>query len=332
MRAAFARLLSEPWRFSFDAGVRLLMRLRRRPDPVDAARFRTTPGLAYPAAEITSVRDDIPGKPPEVTVTIGGLTGPSGVLPRFYSEQVVQQSRARAEGLHRFLDMLGQRMVAGFAAAGIKYRPARAAEQAHLGGVDDPHRAVLLALVGDAATPRARPEDERETLLYYAGLFAAWPRSADRLEAMLSEWMGCRITVAQFQGGWLTLPPDQQTRLPAGRDRGRFNRLGHDAAAGARSWDAHGRVLIRIEGLDQASFRGLLPDRSEARRLTGLVRAYLGPAVDFAINPVPRRDQVPLAALGRDTRLGWDSWMVASPRPRDAVEARFPAAVVERTR
>ena len=69
---------------------------------------------------------------PEVTVGLIGLTGPSGVLPRYYSEVVTQTLRARSTALRDFLDLLAHRFVAFFARAGIKYRPARAAETASL--------------------------------------------------------------------------------------------------------------------------------------------------------------------------------------------------------
>jgi type VI secretion system protein ImpH len=330
LAAALARLLAEPWRFGFDAAVRLLMRTRRQANPADAARFRTQPGMAYPPADITRVTAEEGGRAPELTVTMGGLTGPSGVLPRYYSEQVVQQVRGRADGLHTFLDMLGHRMLASFAQAGIKYRPARSAEQAHLDRREDPHRGVLLALVGEASPALRRPEHERDTLLYYSGLFTAWPRSADRLEAMLSDWMGHAVTVRQFEGTWLILPEGERTRLPRGRDRGRFTRLGHDAAIGERSWDPHGRVVIRIDGLSLGAFRDLLPDRTDAGRLLALVRAYLGPATDFAINPALARDQVPPCGLGGAGRLGWDTWLAVTTRHRGGDEARFGAGLIER--
>lgn len=325
--AVLARLFAEPWRFGFDAAVRLLMRTRRRPDPGEAVRFRTIPGMAYPPADIARAE---PGEPPAIGVTMAGLTGPSGVLPRFFTEQVVQQARARSDGLHSFLDMLGHRMVAAFAQAGIKYRPARVAEQTALGQGSDPHRGVLLALVGEAEPALRRPGQDQDTMLFYAGLFTAWPRSADRLEAMLSEWMGQTVSVMQFQGAWLPLPVSERTRLPQGRDRGQFTRLGHDAAVGERSWDAHGRVVIRIEQVSLDTFRALLPDRPDAGRLLALVRAFLGPATDCAINPVLKRDQVPACALGAGGRLGWDTWLAATPRRRGGEEARFPAGLIER--
>jgi type VI secretion system protein ImpH len=331
-----AHLLAQPRRFRFDAAVRVLMRARARAEPGEAVRFRTSPGLAYPPADILAITPREDGRSPEVTVGMGGLTGPSGVLPRFYTEQVVQQVRLGARGLHTFLDMLGHRMLAAFAAACIKYRPQRAAERAALGDVADAHRGMLLALVGEAMPTLARPREEQDALLHYAGLFAAWPRSAERLRALLSDWLGRPVTVEQFAGAWLTLPPSERTRLPERRDAGAFTRLGHDAAVGVRAWDAQARMVLRIGPLPLTDFRDLLPDRPSAGRLVAFARAFLGSACVFTVNPVLAGHAVPACKLGAGTRLGWDCWLPSetrdglAARQGDAVDARFDAAAIER--
>ena len=90
-------------------------------------RFRSPVGLVYPAADVLEVRPQADA-PPDVTVGMMGLTGPSGVLPRYYSEIVTQALRARSAELRDFMDLLAHRFVAFFARGGAKYRPARTAE------------------------------------------------------------------------------------------------------------------------------------------------------------------------------------------------------------
>jgi type VI secretion system protein ImpH len=325
-----SRLVAAPRRFRFDAAIRVLMHDRHRGEPGEAARFRTAPGLAYPPADILAVTPREGGHPPDVTVGLGGLAGPSGVLPRSYTEQIVQQVRLGARGLHVFIDLLGHRMLAAFAAAGMKYRPARSAERAALAEAPDPHREVLVALVGEAVMPTARPREEQDTLLHYAGLLAAWPRSAERLETMLTDWLGRSVTVRQFAGAWLTLDVAERTRLPKGRDGGAFARVGYDAAIGIRAWDAQARVVLGLGPLTAAEFRDVLPDRPAAARLVMMARSFLGPAASFAINPVLRRSEVPPCRPGGGNRLGWDCWLPAPNRAGDAADAVFAAGSIER--
>jgi len=337
-RSVLAGLAAAPRRFRFDAAVRVLARARRSDDPAEVMRFRTPTGLAYPPADVLEV--DARGPQPELTVGMIGLTGPSGVLPRSYSEIVTQTRRNRSLALHEFLDLLGHRFVGFFARAAMKYRPARAAEAASLRGpgATDAVTQSLLALTGYGTSHLApRLLTGIEPILHYAGLFAMRPRSADRLGAMLSDWLGMRVQVDEFAGAWLNLPPDQRTRIGAG---GSFSRLSVDAAAGVRAWDPQARFVLRIGPLDGAGFAKLLPDRLALHRLVSLTRAYVGFELGFAVNPILAARDVPPLRLASDgasrPQLGWNTWLpspIGSGQPRgDAVDAVFEAEVIEAQR
>ena len=336
-RSVLATLRDTPRKFRFDAAVRILTRAAKVGDPADAARFRTSPGLVYPAADVLRVHGD---HRPDVTLGLMGLTGPSGVLPRHYTEFVTQTLRGRSTALHDFLDMLSHRFVAFFARATIKYRPAPAAETAALRtpAEPDPVTQVLLALTG-FGTPHlaSRLPTGTEPILHYAGLFAMRPRSAERLQALVSDFLGMAVEVVEFAGAWLNLPPDQRTRIGA---YGVFARLGVDASAGVRAWDPQARFILRIGPLDRAGFERLLPDRPALDRLVSLVRAYVGFELGFAINPILRAEDIPPLRMdnGADPapRLGWNTWLPSSAgtlaKRHDAEDAMFEAEVVEARR
>src|SRR5262249_35390254 len=155
----------------------------------------------------------------------------------------------------------------------------------------DPVTKVLLALTGyGTAHLTDRLAVGTEPLLHYAGLFALRPRSAERLGALISDWLGMRVEVIEFAGAWLTLPPDQRTRIGVS---GAWHRLGIDAAAGIRAWDPQARIILRIGPLNLRGFQRLLPDRLALHRLVSLVRAYLGFELGFAINPVLAASEIP---------------------------------------
>lgn len=349
--APIERLLAHPRRFSFDAALRVLTHVQGQPDPADAARFASAPGLAFPGADVTAASPGLAGEPPRVTAALIGLTGPSGVLPRHYTEAVVTSLRDRSRALHDFLDALSHRMVAFFARAGAKYRLHRIADTAALqtpGGAArsardaasgaGPVADALLALTGYGTPHLAdRLPTGSAPLQHYAGLFAARPRSADRLASLASDWLGRPVEVEQFVGAWLALPPDQRTRLAVGIRPGVFSQLGEDAAIGVRAWDVQARFVLRVGPLDLPAFQVLLPDRPALREFVSLVRAYVGFEVGFAVNPVLARDAVPPLALRADghpsPRLGWNTWLSPGPAGRrrsDAADALFEAELVER--
>jgi type VI secretion system protein ImpH len=343
--APIAHLKDQPQRFSFDAAVRILTFLRRRADPGAAARFTSATGSSYLPAEVTQVQTDAGLSEPLVTVGIIGLTGPAGVLPRYYTDAVVADQRSRAFSLTRFLDLISHRMVAAFAAAGAKYRPHRAADVGALAADtkrEDPVAESLLSLTGYGTPHLAdRLLAGPAALRHYAGFFATHPRSTERLEALTSDWLGRPVKVEQFAGAWLALPVDQRSRLGVGLSPGKFSQLSIDVAVGVRAWDQQARIVLRIGPLDLAYFESLLPDQPLLRELIALVRAFVGFEVGFAVNPVLARDSVPALALaapgGKDAGnarplLGWNTWLPTSRATRrrmDAAEALFDSEMVE---
>jgi len=273
------------------------------------------------------------------------LTGPVGVLPHRYSEAVLAGSRSRPDALADFLDLLAHRMVAAFARAGRKYRPQLAADIDLLtSGARDADRfsEVLLAVTGYGTPHLAdRLPAGAAALRHYSGLFSAHPRSADRLEALASDWLGRPVKVNQLSGAWLAIPPDQRTRLPVGEAPGHYCQLGVDAAVGARAWDQQARIMLRVGPLGLRYFESLLPNRPLLRQFASLVRAFVGFEIGFSVNPVLARKAVPelvLAPPASDTAsgagplLGWNTWLPTSqamPRRVDAADAAFEDELIE---
>jgi type VI secretion system protein ImpH len=343
------RLATDPQRFDFDAAVRVLLLGAHATDPGSVVRFRSVTGLAYPPADVLELILKKDGVPPDMVVSVMGLTGPSGVLPRSYTETVNTTLRSRSDSLRDFLDLLSHRMLALFASAGTKYRADRISEISDLAGVEgnNPLVGVLLSLTGyGTAHLVERMAAGRDPLMHYAGFLTTQPRSAERLRAMVSDWLGRPVEVCEFVGAWLPLPADQRTRLAGRGIAGQFNRLGvapgegddanrADATIGVRAWDVQAGIVLRIGPLDREDFAAMLPDRPRLERLVSLVRAFLGYGTGFAINPIAAAAAVPDLQLRADAdpapRLGWNTWMTApvGSRTKDAAEAVFEAEVIE---
>lgn len=225
------------------------------------------------------------------------------------------------------MDMLSHRMVGHFAAGGSKYRLHRSMDLLRHGPkpVRDPVTGVLLALTGYATGGMAdRLLAGTDPLLHYAGFFATHPRTADWLEALVSDWCGRPVRVEQFAGAWLDIPPDQRSSLGQGRLPGRFGQLGVNAAIGIRAWDAQAGIVLYIGPLSLAAFDSLLPGRPAFIRLISLVRAFLSLETAFAINPILAASEVPEPALRGVAQLGWNTWIPSQGRRvRDGYEAVF---------
>ena len=163
------------------------------------------------------------------------------------------------------------------------------------------------------------------------------PRSADRLGALVSDWLGMRVEVIEFAGAWLPLPPDQRSRIwrPHGAVVAASASMPRPACApGTRrraSSCASGRWTV-------PGFERLLPDRLALHRLVSLVRAYRR-LRDSASPSIPcwRRDRCRRCGWTRPPirRRGWagtpgcPALRAASARARDAADAVFEAEMIE---
>ncbi len=307
------RLLSTPSRFGLDQAVAVAA---PGSDPADVA-FRSVPRLGAPQAEVL-LPDEHRA---ELQTPAVGLVGAGGTLPRHYTAWVAAETRQRSHALHEFLDMLSRRLVGLLVKAGAKHRPTRdpALAETVLAasiGLGTPHLAALLH------TPAM-------AFLHHAGALSTRTRSAERLRGLLAEETGLEVQIVEFSGGWMPLPPSEQTRLSAA---GSASRLGVDAAAGIAVWDASARFVVRLGPMPLATYRTLLPGTPLFRRLTELTRMMVGLEQSFAFNPVLEAAEVPPLRLGLDpagsgSQLGWTSWLgTPHPRHRAAADTMLCAA------
>ena len=325
------QLFDAPYNFGFFQAVHLLERhfAGRAPvggfnDPAtEAVRFRTNPKVSFPPSELDALEpsagDASSGKPAELTVNFLGLSGPQGALPLPYLLYVAERERYGDGAIRAFLDIFSHRAISLF------YRAweSRHASAVYGRGERDWTTRHLLDLLGlsiDGLT--ADLPFPTETLLFYAGLLAMPTRPASALEELLADYFSVPVEIEQFVGGWYRLDGSAQMEVGG---------LGDSAALGAGAvgdevWDQQGRIRIRVGPLTRAQYDRFLPGGDAHEPLRALVRFFTGDEIDFELQLVLARDEVPQVVLGGDTEsgdsvsLGWSTWLRTKPLVRDADE------------
>jgi type VI secretion system protein ImpH len=307
-RSAFERLFSEPHSFDFFQAVRLLGRspealMRAEADGhwTDPARYKAHLSLAFPASAVHAFRHGpAPGKPPALTVTFLGLFGPSGVLPRHYTEQLLAREAFRPAGWEAlteaererhggertvtrdWLDMFNHRFVSLFYQAWEKYRFPLAYERGGPEGAGGgPFTQALRCLVG-LGTPGLR-DRLRVDVVPPAAAGEPPPAAAEvgrvrdlgllRFAGLLAQSRRNAWGLRALLGGYFGLAVEveqfrgQWLRLePECRTRlGAANAtLGDDALAGDRVWNVEGKFRLRVGPLAYREFLEYLPDSAPA--------------------------------------------------------------------
>jgi type VI secretion system protein ImpH len=297
-------------------------RIGRAHDLWEPVRFRTRASLGFPASDLFHAKrveeaDQLGGAISEMTVNFLGLTGPSGILPRHYSELVIARGQ-RDAALHDFLDVFSNRFVALFWRAWAKYRlPIRFEEH----GLDDDGALPLLALVG-LGTKHLRADLSRDDgggttdlAIYYSGVLAGRPRGTQAAEHILGELLACTVTVLPLVGAWQRIPETLRSRVG-----GANSVLGVDLVCGGRSWECAWRVGVIVGPVRYRLFKRLLPGEPLRRLVNRLLRLTLGSTLDVElrinvtstdIGPLAEPSERAPAQLKERPQLGWNAWLAS---------------------
>lgn len=308
------RLFAEPYSFEFVQAVRLLRQFYPNRSGVglfhvpqsEVVRFGVRPSLAFPASEIQEI-EDVPGRPPLMRVNFMGLVGPLGILPLYYTELVSDRAGVRDRTLRDFFDLFHHRAISLFYRAWQKYRFQVGYEL----GDGDQFSQYLLDVIGLGTPAAQRRQDIPDmSLLFYAGLLAQQPRSAEGLELVLSDYFGIPVRIEQFLGAWYRLEPDAQCQLDD--TVWDSQQLGFGTVVGDEIWDPQSRVRVVLGPLSLRQYLDFLPSGTAYRPLRALVRFYAGDELDFEAQLILKREEVPGCELGASgnaaPQLGWVSW------------------------
>jgi type VI secretion system protein ImpH len=313
------QLRSEPWTFDFFQAMRLLMLLQsdRRtvgefwPPRSEAVRLGAHPSLSFPASQIQELTWH-DGEQPFLRVNFMGLVGALGVLPAPYTELVLERRRLRDTALGDFLDIFHHRIASLFYKAWEKSHFTIGYERQGSDSLTD----SLFALVGlGTAGLRDRQPVLDETFIFYSGLYGMATRPAVALEAILAGYFDVRVTVEQFVGVWRRLDENDWSILETGSPENCH--LGSGAVLGDEVWDQQSRARIQIGPLPVERYQEFLPDGSAYQPLRALTKAFCGDEIEFEVQLILERQDVPACELGRvgldGSRLGWLTWLKSGP-------------------
>lgn len=310
------RLHTRPGSFDFFQAVRLLERLlggSRQPVGLfahptrEVVRFVVNNALVFPPSQIHSIEWNENGQP-VITVNFMGLTGPLGVLPQYYTELVNERIRAKDFALAEFLNIFNHRAISLFYQAWEKYRFFVGFERDR----QDRFSGYLLHLIGLGTDGLRDLQPVADTsLLFYSGLFSLQPRSAAALEQVLGDYFGVPVEAEQFVGAWHALDPASQCGFEG--DESPSELLACGVVVGDAVWEQQSRVRIRLGPLTVSQYLDFLPSGSAYEPLRALTRFFSGDELEFEVQLILRREEVPPCELGSEQEaspmLGWLSWM-----------------------
>jgi type VI secretion system protein ImpH len=283
---------------------------RPRDEPV---RIGQTAALAFPASAIDALEPATDKHPPRLMQRVLGLFGPNGALPLHLTEFALERRlHAGDPTFTRFADVFHHRILSLFYRAWANNQPAVSLDRPE----NDHFGSYIGALCG-LGQPTLRDRDSVSDFvkLAHAGIFGRQVKCAEGLQIVLANHFQVPVRLEQWLGRWLPIPESERTRL--GRKKG-FASLGEDAVIGEKVWDCQSKFRIILGPLSFADYQRFLPNGTSHPRLADLVRLYIGMELDWDIQLVLKKEEVPLSWLGNSVFLGWTSWLGVRLEQTDA--------------
>src|SRR5262245_51617833 len=292
----------------------------------DPLRLAQSPSMAFAPTEIAAfIQPAEAGQLPRLEIHSLGLLGPHGPLPLHITEYVRNRRQNMADPTaSRFLDLFHHRMMC------LLYRAWANAEPTavHDRGQDDRFATYVGSLFGiGSPSMRGRDAWPDAAKLHHAGPLVVQTRCPGPLQQMLNDYFEVPTRVEEFIGEWLEIPARQHWRLGEAPGTGT---LGLSATAGEAVWSRSHRFRIIIGPVGLEKFRAFLPPRESLARLVALVRNYIGDELQWDLNLILKKDEVPAWCLGVDGELGMTSWLTTDRRASDAADAVIDPAVAWR--
>ncbi len=308
------RLIKEYYSFSFFKAVHLLESIFPDKKPLghtllpdeEVVRFTSKPGFVFPPNEISSIEREDNDSPVNMEVTFMGLVGPSGVLPHWYNELVLDKIWHKDHGLKDFYDIFNHRFISLFYLAWKKNRlPIN-----YLYGEKDRISHYFLSLIG-LMTPGLveRVGLPQKSLVHFcSGLLSRQIPSSVTIEAIVETYSGTTVNVEQFIERLIHISPEDQTQIGLANGQ-----LGIDAVCGSFTWESQTKFRINLGPMDYGGFQRFLPDGEMLHSAFSLVKYIVGIEFEFEIRLFLKREEVPSCILGVETppypRLGWTTWI-----------------------
>ncbi|VAW85128.1 Uncharacterized protein ImpH/VasB [hydrothermal vent metagenome] len=305
-------LKQKPEKFSFFLALRFIEcasdefpRLGESSRPgTDPVRLAQTPSLSFANATLDSFDAGKEGSPARLNSFFLGLFGPHGALPAHLTEYAKDRlQHSKDPTFSRFADLFHHRMLSLFYRAWANKEPTVSFERE----ASDHFKKYVGALFGQGMQAlHQRDELPDRAKLFFSGLLANQVRSAEGLAAILSAYFNMPVAVNEFVGEWMSVPKESQWRLGESEETGT---LGQTTLVGEKAYGCQHKFRLRFGPLTFAVFKRLLPGGEDLKCVAAAVKNYVGFQLDWDVNLVLQKDEVPGFVLGGDNQLGRSMWL-----------------------
>jgi len=306
-------LTDRPYEFDFFQAVRRLecahedlprVGSSARPQD-DLVRFGQNVSLSFAPSALHAFSREASEGPGKMSVNFFGLLGVNGPLPTTITEYVYDRIHNHGDQtLAHFLDLFNHRMLSLFYRAWACNQQTVSFDRRD----EDSFALYFGSLFGMGAEPFCgRDSVNDDAKLHYCGRLSCPTKNPEGLESILSDYLELPVTIQEFVGQWIDIPPENYCRFGGGHFGSA--RLGINTIVGTRFWDCQQKFKIRVGPMCFHEYAKLLPAGDCLDRLAAWVALYTANEFEWEIQLVLDKDEIPPTRLGHVGQLGWSTWL-----------------------
>lgn len=298
--------------------------LGRAPHPrQEPIRLGQQPSLSFAPSTLASAGPANHSPSYQLLIYSFGLFGPNGPLPLHFTEYVRERYLHNQDRtLLDFINLFHHRLILLFYRAWANSQPTVSLDRED----DQAFTRYLSSLIG-MGVDTLRPRDSLPTHAKYfmAGHLVRQGRDAEGLAKILRYYFQVQVRIVENIPVWLTIAPEQQTRLVVGQAQ----QLGRDVFLGRAVRDVQHKFRIELGPMSLAEYHSFMPGGPQAIALRDWVRHYLGIEYIWDVRLILRKQEVSRTTLSGGQRLGLSSWLRDAEGGNDAGELIFSPEPIE---
>lgn len=290
----------------------------------EAVKFVVSNNLYFPVSEVSTVKKREYNY--LVDVNFFGLTGPSGVLPNHYLEEIQLQDKDRNTALRDFFDIFNNRSIAFFYRAFRKHRIGNESHSTE--GNSSSIEFQLKSLLGSTLDINLDSTSVGDDLYKYIGHYSNQNKNSGVLGDILRGQLGMPVLIREHVPEWLDLEEDDRSSLGNHFGKNSNNCLGVDFVLGEMAFSVESKLEVVIGPINRVEAEKIAPDTAMFDRIVKLIFRYIGFSFQFDIRYLLKTDSRLAWELGSPTQghhgLGWNTWLGGSDGSEKPDEVLIP--------
>ncbi|WP_020394427.1 type VI secretion system baseplate subunit TssG [Thiolinea disciformis] len=285
--------------------------VRSSDDPV---RLEQEPSNLFAPSSLFSCSTQADGYM-RLRVLFFGLFGPNGAMPNHFTEYVQERRRVevRDEATLAFFNLFHHRLLSLFYRAWAEKEPTVQRDRPETDHFNQYVGSLLGLGIEELQNRDVMPDDNKR---YFSAYLGDSRHHVSGLVSIVETFLKIPCRIQEFVGEWLCIPEEARSRL--GKSSG--GHLGIDTVLGSHSWQCQYRFRLIVGPMDLDDYESLLPRQAKFDLLKALVRNYLGDELNWDVQLILKKEQVPTSQLKHYGLLGWNTWLKATTRLENAKE------------